>query len=179
MKRIVEVILRFGFKQWHLITGVFPFGRRTQRVSTAGASEAVIRLQEVNIKKEGGMKRIVLVVLMAVMLTTPCLAQEIKPDGLFTVDNTIWEIVFMGGTMIGFADGTVYVCMQASCDPLLDPPVSYSNFLLLTFFEIPLEPQLSGVLIPIIGVGLARVCVDGICLPLMMRKLPGPWFPNL
>ena len=36
------------------------------------------------------MKKTILVVLMAVMLTTPCLAQEIETDGIFSLEGTRW-----------------------------------------------------------------------------------------
>ena len=37
------------------------------------------------------MKKTILVMLMAVMIATPCLAQEIEPEGIFSVHGTIWQ----------------------------------------------------------------------------------------
>ena len=37
------------------------------------------------------MKRTILIILMAVMIATPCLAQEIEPDGMFSLHGTKWN----------------------------------------------------------------------------------------
>ena len=37
------------------------------------------------------MKRTILVVLIAVMFATPCLAQEIEPEGMFSIEGTRWD----------------------------------------------------------------------------------------
>ena len=37
------------------------------------------------------MKKTILVVIMVVMIATPCLAQEIEPDGLFSLEGTEWR----------------------------------------------------------------------------------------
>ena len=42
------------------------------------------------------MKKIILVVLLAVMITTLCFAQEVEPEGIFTIGGTIWEALPMG-----------------------------------------------------------------------------------
>ena len=36
------------------------------------------------------MKKITLVVLLLVMIVPPCLAQEVGPDGLFSIEGTKW-----------------------------------------------------------------------------------------
>ena len=74
------------------------------------------------------MKRTVLVVLMALVFATPCLAQEVEPDGLFSIEGTRWRtcgisasiqlLGFQGfnfnigcsGTRYGFYEGKVYSC---------------------------------------------------------------------
>jgi hypothetical protein len=69
------------------------------------------------------MKKIILVALIAVMLTTPCFAQEVEPEGIFSVDGTLWgqcEIVFNTtwgpffsmncDKELGFYQGKVYGC---------------------------------------------------------------------
>jgi hypothetical protein len=38
------------------------------------------------------MKKTILVILMAVMIATPCLAQEVEPEGLFSLNGTLWNI---------------------------------------------------------------------------------------
>jgi len=42
------------------------------------------------------MKKTILVILVAVMVATPCLAQEVEPEGIFTIGGTIWEALPMG-----------------------------------------------------------------------------------
>ena len=37
------------------------------------------------------MKKITLVVLLLVMIATPCLAQGVETDGLFSIEGTKWE----------------------------------------------------------------------------------------
>ena len=42
------------------------------------------------------MKKTILVVLMAVMIATPCFAQEVEPEGIFSIEGTRWEALPMG-----------------------------------------------------------------------------------
>ena len=65
------------------------------------------------------MKKSILVILIAVMITTPCLAQEIEPEGIFSTEGTLWQrsvIVTLPPDIpqthdeIGFYQGTVYIC---------------------------------------------------------------------
>ena len=41
------------------------------------------------------MKKTILVVLMVLMITTPCFAQEIEPNGIFSIDGTEWEATYI------------------------------------------------------------------------------------
>ena len=36
------------------------------------------------------MKKTILVVLMVLMIATPCIAQEIEPEGMFSIEGTLW-----------------------------------------------------------------------------------------
>jgi hypothetical protein len=65
------------------------------------------------------MKKTILIVLMVVMIATPCLAQEIEPDGLLTIEKTYWESVLdmmifpiphpgPPSEWVGFSGGVVY-----------------------------------------------------------------------
>lgn len=65
------------------------------------------------------MKKSILVILMLVMTATPCLAQEIEPEGMFSLDGTRWRglaiaffpfppFVIVGTEYIGFYNGKVY-----------------------------------------------------------------------
>jgi len=42
------------------------------------------------------MKKIILVVLMAVMIATPCIAQEVEPEGMFSIEGTLWQALPIG-----------------------------------------------------------------------------------
>jgi hypothetical protein len=42
------------------------------------------------------MKRTILAVLMVVMIAIPCLAQEIGPDGIFSIGGTVWQALPIG-----------------------------------------------------------------------------------
>ena len=61
------------------------------------------------------MKRTILLVLMAIMISTTCFAQEIEPEGLLGVDGTLWQSVKSFGNVdytfkitYGFVNGQVY-----------------------------------------------------------------------
>ena len=45
------------------------------------------------------MKKIIFVVLMTVMIATPCLAQEIAPEGIFSLHGTVWQ-EYLGITIL-------------------------------------------------------------------------------
>ena len=81
-------------------------------------------------QKEGIMKKAILVILMAVMTATPCLAQEIEPKGMFSLEETLWNVCRIGITInyklklefyplqcntMGFYQGTVYWCDENEC----------------------------------------------------------------
>ena len=76
------------------------------------------------------MKKAILIVLMVVFVTTPCFAQEVEPDGLFSIEGTLWNkcgidyspgIPTQAGCIdIGFHQGTVYRCYD-----IWDGDVSY------------------------------------------------------
>jgi hypothetical protein len=61
------------------------------------------------------MKKTILVALMVLLVSTPCLA-EVEPDGIFSIGGTQWEATYIfppeywGGHMseIGFYKGEVY-----------------------------------------------------------------------
>jgi hypothetical protein len=133
------------------------------------------------------MKRTILAVLVAVMVATPCFAQEVNPNGLFSPDGTIWGIVDEGFSALrmGFADGLIYNCTYnpPSCDDESIFGASYFNFFLLSIFaagDPSDEETFLGVLIPILGIGWGRVCPEGDpCILLTMEKLPDTFNPNM
>jgi len=69
------------------------------------------------------MKRIILVVLMVVMVSTPCMA-EVELTSNFSIDSTLWEVTTLVVTMhlpipillnetCGFYQGEQYCCNEA------------------------------------------------------------------
>ena len=121
------------------------------------------------------MKRIILALLMVALVTTPCFAQEIEPDGLFSLDGTLWrffrpEIHFgtsygqpyfdmvVRNREVGFYQRSVYLCSENSCGslgPYIDTPV-ISTFFTLDFWGIDLW-----VMQPTVGIGLTTTCYCG------------------
>jgi hypothetical protein len=86
------------------------------------------------------MKKTILAVLMVVMFTTPCFAQEVETDGQFSIEGTLWRacnIIFItlpsgvvtGCTLMGFHQDAVYFCTETTeCN-------SYPRF---TYIDSPL-----------------------------------------
>jgi hypothetical protein len=61
------------------------------------------------------MKKIILVVLMVIMVATPCLAHELETDGIFSIEGTVWRATYIFPLIdwmhiddIGFYGGSVY-----------------------------------------------------------------------
>jgi len=87
------------------------------------------------------MKRTILLVLMAALIATPCLAQEVEIDGMFSIEETKWRVcwilitsvfppfIFMGCEMeFGFYQGTAYrITKEGECSlynfSYIDSPV--------------------------------------------------------
>jgi hypothetical protein len=91
-------------------------------------------------------KKIILAVLLVVIVLTPCLAKEIEPDGLFSIEGTRWVSCWIGlstsqpfivkgcNSMLGFYQGTIYACVEEdNCNPLPDHIFSYAYYDLLVF----------------------------------------------
>ena len=74
------------------------------------------------------MKKTILAVLMIVIVATPCLAQEVELDGIFSIEGTLWRGCKIGfftlfpfipipfaicpPGSLGFYEGTVYACHE-------------------------------------------------------------------
>ena len=48
------------------------------------------------------MKKTILILLIAVMLATPCFAQEVEPEGIFSLHGTVWQSLPMGVHILPF-----------------------------------------------------------------------------
>jgi hypothetical protein len=72
------------------------------------------------LRRENVMKKTILVVLMALMIATPCFAQEVEPEGIFSIEGTLWQTLPTGVQILpspslvsldwglGFYKGEVY-----------------------------------------------------------------------
>ena len=117
------------------------------------------------------MKKTILVLLMAVMIATPCFAQEVEPEGLFSVDGTLWiwcEVGFASyrpffstnWRELGFYKGKVYDCNPPGFD---NPNYSYVDSLVFSVaYGIDKYPTTGGAAVdyflaimqPAIGLGV-------------------------
>jgi hypothetical protein len=145
------------------------------------------------------MKKTILIVLMAVMVTAPCFAQEVETDGILSLDGTLWRyfrLYLSFGTSVGqpyfdigvdseevgFFQGNMYWCSENDCGsgrPYIDTPV------LGTFFTLGLVGIDLWVMQPTVGIGLTMTsycggmsyssgCDFGIG---MMFKIDNNWSP--
>jgi len=88
---------------------------------------------------------------MLVMLVTPCLAQEVETEGIFSVEGTLWRFCGIGfitfqpfvkigcDDVIGFDQDTVYICSKTyGCNPTgfthIDSPLV--SIVFDTYFEV-------------------------------------------
>ena len=129
------------------------------------------------------MKKTILVVLMAVMIATPCLAQEVETDGIFSIEGTWWEGEDMAlfyshpGLEIGFFEGDAYGnnAYQFNFAFYFDTPL-FSSFFLSAYDHGGY--YVTGVLFPLIGFGFG---VERIYpnrpFPVLFRMTNGDWTP--
>jgi hypothetical protein len=114
--------------------------------------------------KEAHMKKTILVVLLAVMIATPCFAQEIETDGLFSLEGTEWRRI---GVAIRTAippfrliDDTVYftdrsVQTTSGTIGILEDVDTYLDFLVFSVaWEARVFHTAMMILQPAIGVGV-------------------------
>jgi hypothetical protein len=90
------------------------------------------------------MKKTILVILMVTLVATPCFAQEVEPDGAFSIDGTEWSCMFItteppfigtGDSCIGFYEGKVYGPATYPFSGLQEIPSSfYINLGVVSFF---------------------------------------------
>jgi len=115
------------------------------------------------------MKKTILVMLMVLMISTPCLA-EVEPDGLFSIEKTLWE---SDRSYYGFYQGTVYRCnydMGAFLCSEMDNSF-YIDLFLVSIFTGTFNS--SGILFPLSGIG---VLYDSISIRLL-SKVDDDWIP--
>ena len=133
------------------------------------------------------MKKIILVLLVAVILATSCFAQEVESDGLFSIEGTLWEFTIvisppnlprMGE--IGFYKGKVYI----GDIPLEGVPFSfYVDLGIASFFmgiDMDVSTMFFGIMQPI-GMGMITT-TSFIPLPIVtiatLDKINDNWSPS-
>ncbi len=127
------------------------------------------------------MKKIILVLLMLLMIATPCFAQDIEPEGIFGLENTLWELK-MGrheypNYHMGFYDGQVYLGVQSF---FAGPESSYANFLFLSIFSHPGKYEnYWGIVSSLLGIGITSYAnsKSGIETYYVMTKVNDNWTP--
>jgi len=117
------------------------------------------------------MKKLILAVLIVLMVTTPCLAQEIETDGLFSLERTLWRYfrpdvfvttrplplsidILVSSGEIGFYQGSVYWCSENGCrsgGSYIDTPV------LGIYYDIFAVGLVLYVMQPTAGIGLTTI----------------------
>jgi hypothetical protein len=84
------------------------------------------------------MKKTVLVVLMSLMFATPCLAENVKPDGLFSIEGTLWAIEGEDGESFGFYEGNVHISIEMNlCIEIMSS--SYHDYLIFSLFSYKVD----------------------------------------
>ena len=115
------------------------------------------------------MKKTILAIVMAVMIATPCFAQDVEPDGIFSVDGTLWTLCSVVFSYIlppyadrfcldyGFYQGKVYACRNAG----LGYNCIQTNEI---YFNTPVISILYGVHLmpPMISLGIMQVNSFGV-----------------
>ena len=113
------------------------------------------------------MKKTISVVLLALIVTTPCFAHEVEPEGIFSIEGTLWQTLPTGVQILpspslvsldwglGFYEGDVYVGGNPQVDEFL-----YLDLLVCSVFWArgggpPIAPSVmyAGILQPI-GIGI-------------------------
>jgi len=92
------------------------------------------------------MKKMILVVLMVVMIATPCIAQI--DMSTISIENTLWQKSDDSDYQIGFANGKTYCGDEEAPGRYIDRP-------LLGIVALQCEGILVGLLSPYLGSGIA------------------------
>jgi hypothetical protein len=136
------------------------------------------------------MKKTILTVLIAVLIATPCVAQEIEPDGPFSLHDTRWECLIMIQILpypilsspplynchYGFYNGEVYPNLPGSIVTSF-----YVDMIVASVFGyvtriaecLNCDPTL-----PVIGFGIMQLLGIGTVINYVPRfgMIPLPWF---
>lgn len=129
------------------------------------------------------MRKLILVLLMVIIVSTPCLAQ-VEPDGLFSIEETLWANHL--GNIMGFYGGEIY---RGNPDTGEFIPVSqhfgedyaahsYSDKLLFSTFVIELKDssKIVGVLLPWLYLGNIPIVGEALGVGIVYELGPEGFF---
>ena len=122
------------------------------------------------------MKKTTLVVLMAIIIT-PCFAQEVEPDGMFSLHGTRWATVPTGINDFGFYGGMVYPRPRKGLGYYIDFGVVSFFFRIERYGSNSIE---FGIMQPI-GIGIAMGLYESPLFPFLsivvLTKVEDDWVP--
>ena len=93
------------------------------------------------------MRKIITLVLMVVVFSTPCLAQ-VDITSIPSIEGTLWQKMDSSEYQIGFYGGKTYCGEEETMGVCVDTPF-------IGFFVLQCEQVAYGFLLPLIGFGLA------------------------
>jgi hypothetical protein len=109
------------------------------------------------------MKKIILAVLMVLIIITPCLAENVKPDGMYSIEGTLWAIAGEDDQYFAFYEGNVHIAIGSNlCIEIMSS--SYQDFIIFSLFNYETEVSVTnasdkikcmGILFPLLGIGFA------------------------
>ena len=129
------------------------------------------------------MKKLILVVFITFTFSVPCIAEGIKPNGLFGLHGTLWALpmpqrahILHEAIHFAFYDGTLYTVADSECVFL--PSSSYTDFLFFSVFQVEYEDTVAnGLLSSLLGIGCVTGYLTGERLQLLLKKESDGWMP--
>ncbi len=108
-------------------------------------------------------KKMFMCCLVLVLLTMPCFADEkalaIEPNGVFSIEKTLWGYEGEEDLALGFCGGTIYLVSLGTLARIaVIQNAAYFSFLFISFFNAQItlegqEDQINGMLFPLLGFG--------------------------
>ena len=128
------------------------------------------------------MKKTIVVVVMVLMIATPCLAQE--EISLLSVEGTAWKLPIMAfatPSIFAFNNNSVYWCSEteengqniiSNCERCSTSQYTNYTFSCTVGGYTPGRTRVRGIILPAVGFGwlISRWCDVG-CLPIKLRLI--------
>jgi hypothetical protein len=130
------------------------------------------------------MKKTILLVLMALMIATPCFAQEVETESFFSVEGTSWELcglVIINGPPFGFVGCAGEIGFYPGWKyPYVDlglVSIAYDIFDVRNFFLAIMQPIGLGVFINCGSMPTGHFWGSQACMIGIMYKINDNWVP--